>query len=97
MESGHKGVFARGKYIGKGKGFIFENEISRKGSRRNGYGMLLGGEPTGNIRITELRGPSPFSSITNKGIGDKVHEVIGEDILKRVEGILQDAVNKIHK
>jgi hypothetical protein len=97
MKSGHKGVFARGFYPGKRRGFVFGNEQSKQGigRRRDDFGNIVGGDSTGNTRITELRGPSPFSVATNKGIGDKVHEAMGTEVLKRVEGILLDAVNKI--
>jgi hypothetical protein len=99
MKSGHKGVFARGYYPGKGRGFVFENDQSRigKGRVRNDFGEIIGGEKTGHIRITELRGPSPFSVATNKDIGNKVRRAMGEDLLKRVEGLLRKTINEMAK
>ena len=97
MKSGHKGVFARGFYPGKGRDFIFGNEqsIIGKGRIRDDFGNIIGGEKTGHVRITELRGPSPYSVVTNKGIGDRVQGTIGNNIVKRAEGILWNAIKKI--
>lgn len=79
MASGHKGVFARGKY--SKKKFEHGNEKTQ----------------SGKTRITQIHSPSPFKMATIRTVADDVREHMGIEVLKRVEGALQGAVDRIGK
>lgn len=81
MATGHKGVYSRGKYEGKGKNsrFIYAKMKTK----------------TGKVMITERITTSPFAMARYKNVVDDVQEYMSKEAMARVTGILKYKVNKI--
>ncbi|GHT05044.1 hypothetical protein AGMMS49525_11980 [Bacteroidia bacterium] len=82
MNSGHTGVYARGRYANKrADGFTYE-----KGKTKNG-----------KIRISEIKTMSPFSMALTKSVADDVQTYMSSEVTKRVHGLLQHKIDKVVK
>lgn len=62
-------------------------------------GFIPGKEKTasGKIRITELKTASVFTMGLNPSVAEDVQNFMGDEAMKRIEGILRSKVNKVSK
>ena len=82
MNSGHIGVFARGRY--KGSEFVPGR-------------FKPGRETTKGYLITELKSTSPFGMVINEAVMAEAAEFAGHEMVVRPRGILQSKIDKIKK
>lgn len=93
-----KPAYMRNSFIttvrGTGGGGPHEGVFSRGHYDKN---FIPGRETTrtGKVRITQIMGVSAFTMGTNKTIAHDVSNYMGDEVMKRVHGILTDRVKKI--